>query len=124
MTLVLPIVVRVFGIPAAPGCPADKTWEAVTQWLATQLVGRFGAQVQTEYVDLFGSAMTRFPEVTALVTGGVASPPIVTVDGKVVSAGGKVSIPAVRKTLEALGLRPGVASGDGTRELTPGRAHP
>lgn len=114
MSLGLPVVVRVFGIPAAPGCPADQTWEAVTRWMGERLAGRFGAQVQTEYVDLFGSAMTRFPEVTALVTGGAASPPIVTVDGTVVSAGGKVSVPAVRKTLEALGLRPGAAPGDGT----------
>jgi hypothetical protein len=114
MTLAIPVVVRVFGVPAAPGCPADQTWEAVTWWLAAQLAGRFGAQVQTEYVNLFGSGMTRFPEVTALVTGGAASPPIVTVDGTVVSAGGKVSVPAVRKTLEALGLRPGVAPGGGT----------
>lgn len=114
MALALPVVVRVFGVPTASGCPADQTWEAVTRWMAAQLAGRFGPQVFTEYVDLLGPAMTCFPDVAALVRDGPASPPIVTVNGTVVSAGGKVSVPAVRKMLEALGLRPAVAPGDGT----------
>lgn len=116
MTEGLPAVVRVFGIPAAPGCPSDQTWEAVTRRVGALLAARFGPQVQAEYVDLFGPAMRRFPDIVALVAGGTVSPPVVTVNGTVVPAAGKVSVPAIRRALEALGINAPEDAGSGAAD--------
>jgi hypothetical protein len=51
--------------------------------------------------------MDRFPEIAARITAGTASPPVVTIDGTVLAAGQKISVPAIMKALEARGLRAG-----------------
>lgn len=102
-----PIVVRLFGTPGSPGCPPGHTWEGVARWIGTTLTARFGGQVRTEYVDLLGPGMDRFPQIAALMTAGTASPPVVTIDGGILAAGQKVSVPAIVKALEAHGLQAG-----------------
>ena len=99
-----PIPVRIFGVPTA--CPTDVThaWQDAANWAREQLMTRFGDQVSVEYYDLFSPEMGRFPEVLALVKAGDGAVPLVFVGDELLSAGGKVSVPAIRRRLEALGL--------------------
>jgi len=60
--------------------------------------------VSVEYYDLFSPEMGRFPEVLALVKAGDGAVPLVFVGDELLSAGGKVSVPAIRRRLEALGM--------------------
>ncbi len=57
-----------------------------------------------EYYDLFSVALDAFPQVLELVEQGQAQPPLVYVGDKLLSSGGKISSPAIRRRLEALGL--------------------
>ncbi len=99
-----PIPVRIFGMPTACITGVTDAWRQVANWARQQLTARFGQQVSVEYYDLFSPEMDRFPEVLALVKEGNGAVPLVFVGDELLSAGGKVSIPAIRCRLEALGL--------------------
>ena len=57
---------------------------------------RFGEAVQVRYYDLFDDDDPTLPPEAKL--------PLVLVEGEVLSSGGKISVPAIRKRLETLGL--------------------
>jgi hypothetical protein len=102
-----PICVRIFGAPTAEcGAGVTDTWRKMAVWAGRQLSARFGAQVSVEYHDLFSPEMDRFPEVMTLVSTGRGEAPLVFVEEELLSSGGKVSLPNIRRHLEALGLQP------------------
>lgn len=97
-----PFLVRIFGVPTVCATGVTHAWREVTDWTRQRLTARFGEQVRVEYYDLFSPEMDRFPEVLALVKEGNGAVPLVFVGDELLSAGGKVSIPAIRRRLEAL----------------------
>lgn len=101
-----PIPVRIFGLPTACATGVTDDWRQAAAWARRQLTARFGQQVSVEYYDLFSPEMDRFPEVLALVKEGSETVPLVFVGNEFLSAGGKVSVPDIRRRLEALGLQP------------------
>jgi len=100
----LPVRVRIVGVPGACAKGVTEPWRDAARWAATQLAARFGDRVAVEYYDLFSPEMERFPEAMALIQRSEASIPLVFVGDSLLSAGGKVSVPAIRRALEALGL--------------------
>ncbi len=93
-----PVVVRIVGVPASCGEGGKDPWREVAAWTSGQLVAYFGEAVRVEYFDLFDPTCPILPSGTEL--------PAVLVDGEVFSSGGKISVPAIRKQLEALGVAP------------------
>ncbi len=91
-------VVQIIGAPVACAEGVQETWRNLATWAAGQLAGRFGDKVQVEYFDLFDPACPALPAGAQL--------PLIFVNGEVLSSGGKISVPAIRKRLEALGLTP------------------
>jgi hypothetical protein len=89
-------VVQIIGAPIACKEGVKDTWRDVASWAGGQLRARFGDQVRVEYLDLFDPACPPLPPNAQL--------PLVLVNGDVVSAGGKVSVPAIRKRLETLDI--------------------
>lgn len=89
-------VVQIVGAPVACAEGVKDTWREVTAWAAGQLKARFGAAVQVDYFDLFDPGCPPLPDGAEL--------PLVTVNGDVISAGGKISIPMIRERLEGLGV--------------------
>ena len=87
-------VVQIIGAPVACAEGVKDTWRDVAKWAAGQLVARFGSAVRVDYLDLFDPACPPLPAGAQL--------PLVLVNGQVVSSGGKVSVPAIRRHLEAL----------------------
>lgn len=96
--MIVPASVQIIGAPVACAEGMKETWREVAAWAAGQLTARFGPSVQVQYFDLFDPACPPLPAGAQL--------PLVLVDGQVVTNGGKVSMPAIRRRLEALGLRP------------------
>jgi hypothetical protein len=92
--------VQIIGAPIACKKGRQDTWRRIGGLIATQLRGRFGHQVRVAYFDLSDPACPPLPAGARL--------PLVLVDGQLLSSGGKLSGPAIRKRLEALGLRPEV----------------
>lgn len=88
-------VVQIIGAPVACAEGVKETWRDVAAWAAGQLAARFGSAVRVDYLDLFD------PACPPLADG--AQLPLVLVNGQVVSSGGKVSVPAIRRHLEGLG---------------------
>lgn len=101
-----PIIVRVFGVPTANSCGPQDAWRDATEWTANSLKKHFGEQVRVQYYDLFSSAVDGFPAVVELVRRGEATPPLVFIGDCLFSSGGRISGPAIRRQLEALGLTP------------------
>jgi hypothetical protein len=92
------LTVRIVGAPVACAEGVKDTWRDVAQHAADQLIARFGDSVQVQYFDLFD------PDCPALPAG--AQLPLVIIEGEVLSSGGKISVPAIRKRIETLGVRP------------------
>ncbi len=86
--------VDIIGAPVACKEGIKETWREVAEWAAGQLRSRFGDQVKVQYYDLFD------PQCPAIPPEGQL--PVVMVDGQVISCGGKISIPLIRKTIESL----------------------
>ena len=93
-----PALVQIVGAPVACAEGLKDTWREVAAWAAEQLTNRFGEAVRVDYFDLFD------PTCPPLRPG--AQLPLVLVNGEVLSSGGKISVPAIRKRVEALGIVP------------------
>ena len=92
-----PIIVQIVGAPIACADGVKDTWRETALWAANQLKARFGDSIQVEYFDLFDPACPPLPPDAQL--------PLVVVDAEVLSSGGKISVPAIRRRLEAIGLQ-------------------
>lgn len=89
-----PILVQIIGAPVACEDGVKESWRVVAAWAERQLRTRFGEAVQLDYYDLFDDDCPTLPSKTKL--------PLVLVDGEVLTSGGKISVPAIRKHLETL----------------------
>lgn len=92
-----PAMVTIIGAPVACKEGIKDTWREVAGWAAGQLTARFGQAVQVEYFEFFNQACPPLPQGAQL--------PVVMVNGEVISNGGKISVPAIRKYLEASGIK-------------------
>ena len=91
-----PILVQIIGVPIACKEGMKDSWREVADWAAGQLRQRFGEKVQVRYYDLFD------PDCPQIQPG--AQLPLVLVNNEVITNGGKISIPIIRKRLQELGL--------------------
>ena len=91
-------LVQIIGAPVACASGVKDTWREIATWAAEQIHARFGDQARVEYFDLFDPACPPLPLGAQL--------PVVLVAGEVLSNGGKIAMPLIRRRLEALGVRP------------------
>jgi hypothetical protein len=89
-----PILVQIIGAPVACSSGVKDSWREVANWAAGQLKTHFGADVHVRYYDLFETACPPIPPGMQL--------PLVLVNGAVLSNGGKISVPLIRKQVDAL----------------------
>ena len=89
-----PISVQIIGAPIACKEGVKDTWRETAAWAGGQLRQRFGEAVQVQYFDLFD------PTCPSMPTG--AQLPLVLVKNEVLSSGGKISVPAIRRKIEAV----------------------
>ena len=88
-----PVLVQIVGAPVACATGTTTTWRSVSAYVADQLTLYFGDDVRVVYHDLFDAGCPPLPE------GGQL--PLVLVDGAVVSSGGKLSVPTIRRAVAA-----------------------
>lgn len=89
--------VQIIAVPVACSEGYKDTWREVAEWAGGQLQARFGDAVQTDYYDLFDPGCPAIPADSRL--------PVVLVDGQLLSSGGKISVPAIRKKLDEFGAK-------------------
>ena len=90
--------VYIIGAPVACAEGVKDTWRDVAKHAANQLIARFGDRVCVRYFDLFDSDCPPLPDVAQL--------PLVLLNDEVLSSGGKISVPVIRKRIEAVGIPP------------------
>ena len=93
------VLVQIIGAPIACSDGVKDSWREVADWAAGQLKTRFGAEVSVQYYDLFDAGCPPIPAGAQL--------PVVLVNGEMLSSGGKISVPRIRKHVDA--LRTGVS---------------
>jgi len=89
-----PVVVTIVGAPIACKEGVKDSWREVADWAEGQLTARFGDAVRVEYFDLFDPDCPPLP--------GAAQMPLVLVNVQILSSGGKISIPAIRRRIEEI----------------------
>ena len=89
-----PVVVTIVGAPIACKECVKDSWREVADWAEGQLTARFGNAVRVEYFDLFDADCPPLP--------GGAQLPLVLVNAQILSSGGKISIPAIRRRIEEI----------------------
>lgn len=88
------ISVQIVGAPIACEGGVKDSWRDTAKWAEGQLKARFGEAVEVRYYDLFDADCPAMPQDAQL--------PLVLVDGEVLSSGGKISIPIIRRRTEEL----------------------
>ena len=88
------VLVQIIGAPIACKEGLKDTWREVAGWAAGQLQAHFRERVQVQYFDLFDPACPAVPAGAQL--------PLVMVAGEVVSSGGKIPVPALRRRIESM----------------------
>lgn len=96
-------IVRIFAPPMA-ACDPAKTWKAAAKMIERRLRARYGEAIQTEFIELFSPESFTHPEIMQFVEINAANPPYVTINGQLVSSGGKLSESVIRRELERLGV--------------------
>ncbi|MHB8086986.1 MAG: hypothetical protein ACYDH2_01940 [Anaerolineaceae bacterium] len=92
------IFVKIIGTPVACKEGLKETWREVADWAADRLKAQYGDRISMQYFDLFDPECPPIPANSQL--------PVVLVNEIVVSSGGKISIPLIRKKIEELGFIP------------------
>lgn len=87
---------EIVGAPVSCGAEVKDTWRELSDWVAGQLRRRYGDDVRVAYHDLFDASCPSLPPDTGL--------PLVLVNGEVLTSGGKLSLPLIRRAVEALGV--------------------
>lgn len=90
----VPVLVQIVGAPIACKDGVKDSWRETANWTGAQLRQRFGENVLVQYFDLFDPACPSLPADAQL--------PLVLVNGDVLSSGGKISIPNIRRKIENL----------------------
>ena len=90
-------MVTIIGVLVACKDGVKDSWREVAGWVAGQLKVRFGEAVEVRYYNLFDAGCPSIPPGAQL--------PLVLANGEVISSGGKVSVPSIRKYLEASGVK-------------------
>ena len=88
------IIVQIIGAPIACKESVKDSWRDVAKWAIGQLKGHFGEAVGARYFDLFDADCPPMPANAQL--------PLVLINGEVVSSGGKISVPAIRRKIESI----------------------
>jgi disulfide oxidoreductase YuzD len=88
------VSVQIVGAPIACEGGVKDSWRDTAKWAEGQLKARFGENVKVQYYDLFDS------DCPSLLPG--AQLPLVLIEGEVLSSGGKISIPIIRRRVEEL----------------------
>jgi disulfide oxidoreductase YuzD len=88
------IVVQIIGAPIACAEGVKDSWREMARWAARQLQNRFGDSVRVEYYDLFDPTCPHLPPDAQL--------PLVLVNGEILSSGGKLPVPDIRRYIETL----------------------
>ena len=89
-----PTTIQIIGVPVACDEGVKDTWRELAGWMAEKLRRRYGTAVTVAYYDLFDPDCPVLPPDAQL--------PLVLVDGVVLTSGGKLSMPAIRRHLDAL----------------------
>ncbi|MBP6472530.1 MAG: hypothetical protein KA773_18930 [Chloroflexi bacterium] len=93
-----PASIQIIGSPVACADGVKETWRDLAGWIGGKLRGQYGTAVTFIYYDLFDPDCPPLPPDTQL--------PLVLVNGDIVTSGGKLSMPAIRRHLDALGVQP------------------
>lgn len=94
------IIIRIFALPTV-ACDSGKTWKAAAGMIANRLTDRYGDAVQTEFIEIFAPASFQYSEILALVQQE-QTPPFVTLNGKLIQQGGKLSERTIRIAIDEL----------------------
>ncbi len=92
------VSIQIIGAPVACTEGVKETWRDLAGWMSGKLRARYGTAVSITYFDLFDPDCPPLPPDSQL--------PLVLVNGAVVTSGGKLSMPAIRQHLDALGVQP------------------
>jgi hypothetical protein len=90
------VTVEIVGVPVACGERVTDTWREIASWASRELDREFGAAVRVQYHDLFEAGCPVLPADAKL--------PVVLIDGEPITAGQKISLPAIRKALASRGV--------------------
>jgi len=88
------IIVQIISAPIACKDGVKDSWRDVAKWATDQVKGHFGEEVDARYFDLFDADCPPIPVNAQL--------PLVLVNGEVLSSGGKISVPAIRRKIESV----------------------
>ena len=93
-----PTTIQIIGAPVACAEGVKETWRDLAGWIGGKLRARYGTAVTVTYHDLFDPDCPPLPPDAQL--------PLVLVNSQLLSSGGKLSLPAINRYLNGIGVFP------------------
>jgi len=91
-----PVIIHIIGTLVACEGGYRDSWREVAEWAEDQLKRRFGESVEVRYFNLYDPGCPELPPGAGL--------PLVLAGNEVISSGGKISVPTIRRYLETMGV--------------------
>jgi len=95
------IKIEIFGMPIA-GCAENKTWRAASEMIFKKLKKKFGANIETKYVELYSPESFQYEKVIKLLENNSHKPPYIFINDEMYDSGGKISERRIREEIEKL----------------------
>lgn len=84
------------------GCAEDKTWRAASELVFKKLKEKFGAQIETKYIELYSPESFQYEKVNKLLENNSHKPPFIFINNEMFYSDGKISERKIREEIETI----------------------
>ena len=93
------IDIKIFVMPVG-ACSYEKSWEYVFEMISEKLKARSGDVFEMKLIEIFSLESFSYKEIMEGIQAEKLHTPIVTLNGRIIQSGGKLSEPIIRKEIE------------------------
>ena len=91
--------IKIFVMPVG-ACSYEKSWQYAVDMISKKLKERLGDTFEIMLIEIFSPESFSYKEIIEGIQGEKLQTPVITIDGKIIQSGGKLSERKIREELE------------------------
>ncbi len=91
--------IKIFVMPVG-ACSYEKSWQYAVDMISKKLKERLGDNFEIKLIEIFSPESFSYKEIIEGIQQEKLQTPVVTIDGKIIQSGGKLSERKIREELE------------------------
>lgn len=97
------IDIKIFVMPVG-ACSYEKSWQYAVDMISKKLKDRLGVELSMKLIEIFSPDSFSYKEIIEGIQQEKLQTPVVTLDGRIIQTGGKLSEHGIRVEIEKLML--------------------